>query len=76
MTSPNAGAGRDDQEPRPVGDADAVPDSPYTVGHGAEPGGSRTPTALVGSGGIPTVVWLVIAILVLVALVYGFGFIT
>jgi hypothetical protein len=75
MTTPKPGD-RDDRQPPPIGDADDVPDTPYVAGHGADPGGSVTPTALVGSGGIPTVVWLIVAVLFVVALVYGFGFIT
>jgi hypothetical protein len=75
MTTPPPRDG-DDRRQAPLGDADDVPDTPYLPGHGADPGGSLTPTALVGSGGIPTAVWIIIAVLVLVALVYGFGFVT
>ena len=76
MSTPHPGDRDERRPPPPLGDADDVPDTPYIPGHGADPGGSRTPTALVGSGGIPTVVWLIIAVLVVVALVYGFAFIT
>ncbi len=71
-----------DREPEPLyhGGADAVPDSPGAVEHGAEPNQESgphdgdQPTAQVASrGGLPASFWIVLAALALAALLYGLG---
>jgi len=58
------------------GGADAVPDTPDVAGHGAEPEGKvrGNSTARVRpNGGLTIVGWIVVALVILVLLVYGFG---
>ncbi|HET7586307.1 MAG TPA: hypothetical protein VFK13_15450 [Gemmatimonadaceae bacterium] len=63
------------------GGADAVPDTPGSARHGAEPNqdpgpaGADAPLARVrSSGGLPVALWVVLAVLAIAALLYGIGF--
>jgi hypothetical protein len=73
MTTPSDG-GSGFQDPEAMyGGADSVPDTPGVPAHGTEPEEARSGTARarVGSGGgIGPGLWIVIALVVLVALVY------
>jgi hypothetical protein len=57
------------------GGADAVEKTTYVVGQGTDPRAPdpRIASANVPSGGINPAVWIVLAIVVVVAVVYGLG---
>ncbi|HEY0969774.1 MAG TPA: hypothetical protein VGE02_02230 [Gemmatimonadales bacterium] len=62
-----------------IGDADNVQKTSYVVGHGTDPDAadSRGPSANVRTGGGMNLgVWIVAAVAVLIALVYGLGLLT
>ncbi len=78
MTTPSSGGSGFQHSETNRGGADAVPDSPHTSGHGAEPGADTdvpTTAPVESRGGFGLAGWLVLAVLILVALVYGLAFV-
>lgn len=76
-TPSSGGSGFQDSETN-RGGADSVPDTPHTSGHGAEPGAdTRVPTTapVESRGGFGMAGWIIVAALILLALVYGLGFV-
>jgi hypothetical protein len=83
MTGPGAAGGGnpgDRKKGADVGGADAVPDTPSTAKRqGAEPNAAerrltpRAATATSSGSGIKPIVWIVVAIVVIAAIVYGMG---
>ncbi len=79
MTTPSSGGSGFQDRQAGQGGADAVPDTPDIAAHGAHPGGRpeepRPSTAPVASGGgFGLIGWVVVAVLILLALIYGLGF--
>ncbi len=80
MTTPSSGGGGFQDRETGQGGADAVPDTPDVAAHGAHPGArpaeGRPSTAPVTStGGFGLIGWVVVVVLILLALVYGLGFV-
>jgi hypothetical protein len=80
MTTPSSGGGGFDDLQTNRGGADAVPDTPHVAGHGAHPGHrpeDRQPTSapVESRGGFGVIGWVVVGVLILIALIYGLGFV-
>ena len=78
MSEQSSGPSGSENPEAGYGGADAVPDTPDGVAHGAEPGGTRkgsgAPTARVGAGGgLGALWWAVGALVVLALLAYALG---
>jgi hypothetical protein len=82
MTGPGAGSSGGANKHADVGGADAVPDTPSTAKRqGAEPNvverrktpRSSTATATSSGSGMKPVLWIVVAVVVIAAIVFGMG---
>jgi hypothetical protein len=80
VTTPSSGGGGFQHPESNRGGGDAVPDTPGVAGHGAHPGGrteDNEPTSapVASGGGFGVVGWVVVGVLILIALIYGLGFV-
>ena len=77
MTTPSSGPSGFDHEQTSGGDADEVQKTSYVTGQGTDPSAQAPDTAIARvnpGGGMGVGGWVLIAVIVFIAIVYGFGF--